>query len=67
MDEKEAPPLGSRRAVVIIETGTLDWEFRSEWLDQVWADFLRDWLADGATLKVKHAHFETAREGDHSG
>jgi len=52
---------------VIIETGTVEWEFRSQWMDQVWANYLRDWLADGATLMVKHAHFETAREGDQRG
>ncbi|MGA2513506.1 MAG: hypothetical protein ABSG37_07790 [Candidatus Limnocylindrales bacterium] len=67
MDEKEPPPLDSQRAVVIIETGTVEWEFRSQWMDQVWANYLHDWLADGATLKVKHAHFETAREGDRRG
>ncbi len=67
MDEEKPPPLGSQRAVLIIETGMLEWEFRSEWMDQVWADFLRDWLADGATLTVKHARFETAREGDQGG
>jgi hypothetical protein len=67
VDEKEPPPLGSQRAVVIIETGTVEWKFRSQWMDPVWADFLRDWLADGATLRVKHAHFEAAREGDQDG
>ncbi len=52
---------GTVRVVVTVHIGMNTWEFRSEWMDPIWAQLILDYLANDRRLVVEKSKIE--REG----